>query len=37
MDVGRWRGEGGGRWVQGSGQGREEVGGCRTVERGGRR
>ena len=34
MDVGRWRGEGGGRWVQGGGEGRKEVGGCRTVERG---
>ena len=37
MDVGWLRGEGGGRWVQDGGQGREEVGGCRVVERGGRR
>ena len=37
MDVGWWTGEGGGRWVQGGREGRVEVGGCRTVDRGGRR
>ena len=37
MGAGWWKGEGVGRWVQGGGEGREEVGGCRVVERGGRR
>ena len=32
-----WTGEGGGRWMQDGGEEREEVGGCRVVERGGRR
>ena len=37
MGAGWWRGEVGGRWMQDGGEGREEVGGRRVVERGGRR